>query len=129
MREYVLPKRSRRKLTSARDHMAAQVPSNEPGRQIDECGYDQEPCRQKVQAPRPAVLVEDIVRARLTDDRGRSRSRSWEERQGLCPPAMVVVAADREFEERRGQIVSHRAPVESRMRHQDYEPGDGEREH
>ena len=46
----------------------------------------------------------------------------------LLPAAVLVVAADRQLDQRRREIVADLAPVQPRVDHQDHDPGDRERQ-
>ena len=92
--------------------------AEDAGQQVHGAGQHEEPRRQKVQAPPPAVLIEDVVGpARADGARG-----VLEEGSGFLPSAVLVVPADGQLEERRRQVVPRLAPVEPGMSHQDPNP-------
>ena len=99
-------------------------PPKRPARRYTAPGQHEAPRGQEVQAPPPAVLVEDVV-----GPAGADRARGvLEERHGLVPSAVLVVPADRQLEERRREVVARLAPVEPRVHHQDHEPAERERQ-
>ena len=46
----------------------------------------------------------------------------WKKGVGRVPAAVLVVAADRQLEQRRREVVAHFTPVEPRVGHQDHNP-------
>jgi hypothetical protein len=64
----VAPQMPRCKLSKAGDEVAPEVPACEPHDQVHQAGQDEEPGCQEVEATPPAILVEDVVCARGTDD-------------------------------------------------------------
>src|SRR5262245_41963959 len=78
-----------------------------------------------MQAASPPVLVEDLERAP-----GRDRcARAIHERRWYSPAAMPVVAADRQLQEWRSQVVACLAPIETWVHHQDLDATEGQRRH
>src|SRR5215831_13007853 len=121
----VPPQYPRRKLSKARNHVPPKVAACDSPDQVNQTRDDEEPSREKVQTPSPAVLIEDIVGARGTHYRVRCRGEHFRR----CPTAVLVVAADRQLEERRREVVAGLAPVQPRMHHQNLEAREREREH
>src|SRR6516165_9162362 len=96
----VPPQYSWRKLSEARNEVPPKVAACESHDEVGQTRHHEEPGRQKVQAPSPAVLIENIVGARGTHYRVRCRG----EHLRRCPTAVLVVAADRQLEERRREV-------------------------
>src|SRR5580704_16494867 len=120
----VAPQMPRCKLSKAGDEVAPEVPACESHDQVHQAGQDEEPGCQEVEATPPAILVEDVVCARGTDDGTVAR----EKRERGCPPAVLVVAANRQLDERGREIVACLAPVQPRMHNEDLEARKHKRE-
>ena len=112
--------RPRLQFTPARPEMPAEMAGKNTSKEIDGPRHDHQPGCKEVQASAPSILVEDVVGPVGADRRGRIR----EERSPILPPAVPMVTADRQFEQRRRQAVPRVAPVKPRMRHQDDETGE-----
>ena len=112
--------RLRLQFTPTRPEMSAEVAGKNTSQEIDGPRHDHQPGCKEVQASAPSILVEDVVGPVGADRRGRIR----EERSPILPPAVPMVTADRQFEQRRRQAVPGVAPVKTRMRHQDDETGE-----
>src|SRR5688572_6685695 len=117
---HVGPEDARTHLHSTRKQMAPKMPGENPGQQVDGPREDQAPPRQEVQAPAPAVLVERPEGA----SRRNRRVHLVEERLPSFPTPMTVVLADRQFDPGRGEAVADFAPIEPRMHHEDFGPGE-----
>ena len=121
----VMPQPLPRQLAGPGHEIAPQVSGEDPGKEINGPCHDQEPRRKEVQAPGPAILVQDAVGA----DRADCGATVREGLRGDCPAAVPVVPADRQLDQRGREVVADRAPVEPRVSHEDGEAGDGERQH
>src|SRR5678816_1664575 len=95
--------------------MATEMSGEQSCQEIDDTSQNEEPCSEEVKTPSPTILVEDIVSAVRAD----WRSIALKEGFGVFPPAMLVVSADGQFNQRRRQIVSNLAPVKSWVGHED----------
>ena len=116
--------RDRERLAPA-EEMTTEVSGNGSRQHVGEARGHQHPRRQEVQASPPAVLIEDLERAP-----GRHRrAGTIEERCWRGPAAVPMVAADRQLQERRRQVVARFAPVEARMHHQDLDAAERQRRH
>ena len=102
----------------------AEMPAGQADQEINRAGHDQRPGGQEVQTAAPAVLIEDVVGPARAD----RAAGAFEKRPGRVVAGMPVVPADRQFEERRRQVIPHIAPVEARVRHQDHEPAARQRQ-
>ena len=87
--------------------------AEDAGQQVDDAGQHEAPRGEEVQAAPPAVLIEDVEGAAGADRAGGVLRRTASR---VVPAAMLVVAADRQLEERRRQVVARLAPVEPRVR-------------
>lgn len=92
------------------------------GSEVHRSGNDQKPAGKKMQTTRPAVFVEDIIRA------ARTYGRSWVivERRAVIETVVMIIPADRQFEQRNRQIVARLAPIKTWVAHQDDESAKGE---
>src|SRR5262245_8854431 len=120
---HITPERLRSELSSPGHKMTPEMAGENSRQQIDRAGQREDPGRQKVQTPPPAILVEYVVGPARAD----RRSRILEEGNALFPAAMSMVSADGQFDQRRCQIVSHLAPVEPRVGHKNHDAGEGKR--
>src|SRR5262245_26379776 len=121
---HIIPEQCGFELSWSGHNIPPEVPGENSSKQIGCSGQYQEPGSQKVQAPPPAILIEYVVGPVRADWRGLI----VEERCGLVPATVLVVSTDWQLDERRGQVVSHLAPVESGMNHQNQEAGECKRE-
>jgi hypothetical protein len=115
-------RRERERLAPA-DEVTMKVSGDDAGQHVDQARGHQHPRGEEMQAASPPVLIEDMERAP-----GRHRrAGTIEERRWCSPAAMPVVAADRQLQEWRRQVVACLAPIETRMHHQDLDAAEGQR--
>src|SRR5262245_54222975 len=117
-------RRERERLAPA-DEVTMEVSRDDAGQHVDQAHSHEHPRGQEMQAASPPVLVEDLERAP-----GRNRgARASQERRWYSPAAMPVVAADRQLQEWRRQVVACLAPIETWMHHQDLDAAEDQRRH
>ena len=121
----VRPDETRCKLLRLRPDVRSEVTTERSGQQVDEPGDDEKPRGKEVQAASPAVLIEDVGGSVGAD----RPVRVLKDRCAVDEFNAAGVWADRQLDERRHQIVASFAPVETRVRHQDHEAADGQRQH
>ena len=86
----VLPEQARRELDGPRHKIPPEVAGENSGQKIERAGQDEKPSRQTVQAPTPAVLIENFVGPARAD----GRTHVLEKWNAVRPAAMLMVAAD-----------------------------------
>src|SRR5215510_11949878 len=122
--DHITPNQAGQKLFRPRHDMTAEVPREDSYEQIDRTGHYESPSRQKVQTAAPAILIEYFVCTIRCDGRSLTLKKSG----GPFPAAVVIVSANRKFDQRTRQIVPHLTPIESWMDHKYEHAGESQRQ-